>query len=306
MSETNGRATMKEVGKVYSLPVNRIRRFELQPRKYFDEPSLQALGKSLKRRQRVIIKVVEIKGDPLHDYEIDDGERRWRAAKLMGITHLDAQILSFHTVRDQYVDSTISNLHRADHTPQEKTDAFLELKQTMTVEEIADETGFSTGSIYNYMSLQLLVPEVRALMDPRRPKDKQLLLIQALRLIQLSPELQREVAQEIVDKKVPANQTRFLVQTRSHEAGKSIKSDRPNRDYEIVTGFVDRLKDQANLILNMPDPIFVAMFASRTDEEVNILSSQINASIGHLQQLLTKVKHAKEASNVKKEVTAQV
>ena len=135
-------------------------------------------------------------------------------------------------------------------------------------------------------------------MDPERPKEKQLPFHNAIRLTSLPIDIQREIALEIVHKKIPAKQARFLIQKRTHQAGISTNATRaPYHEYKIVTGFVDRLLQESKLILNMPNPTFVSILGSRSDREVAVLTNQIELAAANLQKLIDKLKTAKSVVN---------
>ena len=114
--------------KLIDVDVSTVRPMKGQPRKHFDDAELQRLGQSLKVAQRQPIKVIEI-SDQAHRYELVDGERRWRAAKLAGIPQLSAIVVKITDARYQFTDSLISNFSRQDLSPLEKAEALLELKK---------------------------------------------------------------------------------------------------------------------------------------------------------------------------------
>ncbi len=64
---------------------DRIRPFANQPREYFNESALKDLARSIKAvGQQVEIRVRPLAGDPKHDYELIDGQRRWLACQMIG------------------------------------------------------------------------------------------------------------------------------------------------------------------------------------------------------------------------------
>jgi ParB/RepB/Spo0J family partition protein len=92
-----------------------------QPRKHFDETDLRALGESLKVRQNDPIQVMP-------DGTIIDGERRWRAAKLVGLEKLDAIVTDKPLSPKELGIIRLSTfLHRADLSGYEKWTACAEL-----------------------------------------------------------------------------------------------------------------------------------------------------------------------------------
>ena len=98
-------------------PVSFFRPDPNQPRKHFDESALLALGASLKVRQ---IDPVQAKPDGT----LIDGERRWRAAKLVGLEKLDA-IITDAVLSDSQINLVrlTSFFHREDLTAFEKWSA---------------------------------------------------------------------------------------------------------------------------------------------------------------------------------------
>ncbi len=303
-TSNNGQTVVGQVpdqGSIVRLKVSRIRAWKDQPRKYFNEEALRTLGLSIKRRQRLPITVKKITDDPDHDYELIDGERRWRSAQLVGLEYLLGWVRTIESKDAQFVDSVVSNLCRADHTALEKAEALGRLhKMGMSRQDMADECGYSLGWIDQHLSLLRLEPEVQALMDPERPKEKQLTFSLALRLVALTPDLQRQVAEEIVDRKMPMNEARHTISKRAHEAGEGTSTNRsPNRDYRILTGFVARLQSESRSLLTMPNPTFVSMLGARSDQDVKVLTGQIETSITNLEKLVKKLKTAKDVVNRK-------
>jgi ParB-like nuclease domain len=80
---------------IKDIEVARIRPFAGQPRTHFDQDKLRLLGRSiLAAGQQVPIIVIPVAGKKDHDYQIYDGERRWRAAKLIGKLTLRAIVMN--------------------------------------------------------------------------------------------------------------------------------------------------------------------------------------------------------------------
>jgi len=128
----------------------------LQPRDVFDDKELNGLMASIQKHgvlQPVLVKPLQ------HGYMLIAGERRWRAAKQLGLKEIPAIV--------RQVDDTISleialveNIQRESLNPMEKAKGFQELmsKFKLTHEEIARAMGKERSSITNYMRL-LDLPE---------------------------------------------------------------------------------------------------------------------------------------------------
>src|SRR5215470_9858103 len=93
------------------------------PRKYFDSNSLQELSDSLKRTGLLQPVVVRRHG---HQYQIVVGERRWRAAKMAGLSHIPA-IVREATEAQSLELALVENLLREDLNPMEEAEAYQRL-----------------------------------------------------------------------------------------------------------------------------------------------------------------------------------
>ena len=153
----------KIVEKIVEKPVEQTLKLNLiepnseQPRKNFDEESLQELADSIKQFG-VIEPLVVVKRKGY--YELIAGERRWRAAKLAGITDVPVLIREYDKQQTMEI-ALIENVQRADLNPIEEAQAFQQLIQEfhLTQEEIANRVSKNRATITN--SMRLLKLDVR-------------------------------------------------------------------------------------------------------------------------------------------------
>lgn len=286
------------IGQVLRVPIARIRPFVGQPREHFDQASLAALAQSLKGGQEVPIIVKRISDDPDHDYEITDGERRYRAALIAKLEHIMVWVKDIESVDAQFVSSVISNFGRADHTSLEKAKALSRLVQMgMSIEEVAERCGYTRGWVDQHLSLLRLVPEVQALMSPDRPREKQLTFSSAIKMVSLPPSLQRELAENLAHKKIKHSEVRFVVQAKAHESGTRIKTRgrSSSKDFAIIGGFATRVAEQSRLIMTTPDDIFAGAMRSQSVEVVDRAVADLKLAIGTLQKMITKIQQSRRA-----------
>ena len=127
-----------------TIPVDRIDANLDQPRKEFDQTKLEELARSLATRgQRQPISVV-YKPDTRR-YMLISGERRWRAAQMIGLAELHAQVHHDVSEQDAFVDGLVENMARADMTPMEEGYGFHRLAlEGRTHQEIGEAVGKST------------------------------------------------------------------------------------------------------------------------------------------------------------------
>ncbi len=131
----------------------------LQPRREFAREALEELVDSI--RQRGIIQPLIVR--PVHDtFELIAGERRWRAAKEIGLT--EAPVIVRQATDLEVLElSLIENLQRADLNPIEEAQAYARLAGEfgMRQEDIAQKVGRSRASVANAMRLLDLDQQVQ-------------------------------------------------------------------------------------------------------------------------------------------------
>ncbi|HOB72441.1 MAG TPA: ParB/RepB/Spo0J family partition protein, partial [bacterium] len=130
-----------------------------QPRKRFDEQRLTELAASIK--QYGIIQPIVVKKEGAK-YRIVAGERRYRAAKMAGLTEIKAILFKGE---EDYQISLIENLQREDLNPIEVAEAYTELikRFSYTQQELSEKVGKSRSEISNCMRLLNLTGKIQDL-----------------------------------------------------------------------------------------------------------------------------------------------
>ena len=138
---------IKENEIVQNLRVIEIEPNRNQPRRNFDEESLEELAQSIKK-YGVIQPIIVTQKDGF--YEIVAGERRWRASKKAGLTEIPA-IIRQNDERINKEISLIENIQREDLNPIEKARGIKSLMQDykLTQQQVADILGKSRSAIAN-------------------------------------------------------------------------------------------------------------------------------------------------------------
>ena len=129
-----------------------------QPRRNFDEESIEELSNSIKE-YGVIQPIIVSKQD--NYYQIVAGERRWRASKKAGLTQIPAIIRNYDKQKNSEI-ALIENIQREDLNPIEKAIAIRELldKYNLTQQKLADKLGISRSGLANTVRLLNLSPKV--------------------------------------------------------------------------------------------------------------------------------------------------
>lgn len=144
---------MKE-GAATTLRLSSIEPRSDQPRKQFDREALQALADSVAAYGVLQPILVRQNADFEGNYEIIAGERRWRAAKMAGLSEIPAIVLDGDDRKVAQI-SLIENLQREDLNPIEEAAAMQSLivRFDMTQEEVARQVGKSRSAVTNILRL---------------------------------------------------------------------------------------------------------------------------------------------------------
>ncbi len=142
---------------VLTLSVNEVEPNREQPRKEFDENALSELSKSIE--QNGVIQPILVRPVTGGTYQIVAGERRWRAARMAGLTEVPV-IIREMSDEEAAVFALIENLQREDLNPIEEAVGIRSLIDEfgMTQDEAADRVGKSRVAVTNTLRL-LKLPE---------------------------------------------------------------------------------------------------------------------------------------------------
>ena len=136
-----------------------------QPRKKFDQVSIDELASSIKRYG--VIQPILVTPKDQNQYYIVAGERRWRASKIAGLKIIPA-IIKQRKELEQIEVAIIENVQRVDLSPMEQSISIAKLKQqfNFSFEEIAQKLGKALSTIINtYRLINLPEAAKKALID---------------------------------------------------------------------------------------------------------------------------------------------
>ena len=244
----------KPVEKIVEKPVEQTLKLNLiepnseQPRKNFDEESLQELADSIKQYGILQPLIVQKKGN---HYEIIAGERRWRAAKLAGITDVPVLIREYDKQQTMEI-ALIENVQRADLNPIEEAQAFQQLIQEfhLTQEEIANRVSKNRATITNSMGLLKLDVRVQDMLA-----DGKISSGHARALLGLEEgERQYQVAVKITEEKLSVRDVEKLVKMMNRPPKEKKPEKGPDIDL-IYRQVEDKLKSimGTKVVINQKD-----------------------------------------------------
>ena len=188
-------ALQSQEGGSLSLPISQVEPGLKQPRKRFDEESLQDLADSI--RIHGIIQPLTVRRLSSGYYQIIAGERRWRAAKLAGLSEIPAVIIEADDRKVMEL-GLIENLQREDLNPIEEANGYKE--------EVAQRVGKPRPAVANALRLLALPDPVHLLREEGKLSAGHARAILAVP----SGELQKKLAQKVIAEELSVRQTEAL------------------------------------------------------------------------------------------------
>ena len=244
----------KPVEKIVEKPIEQTLKLNLiepnseQPRKNFDEESLQELADSIKQYGILQPLIVQKKGN---HYEIIAGERRWRAAKLAGVTDVPVLIREYDKQQTMEI-ALIENVQRADLNPIEEAQAFQQLIQEfhLTQEEIANRVSKNRATITNSMRLLKLDIRVQDMLAEGKISSGHARALLGLE----EGERQYQVAAKIIEEKLSVRDVEKLVKMMNRPPKEKKPEKGPDIDL-IYRQVEDKLKSimGTKVVINQKD-----------------------------------------------------
>ena len=194
------------------LPLHKVEPNPDQPRHDFPEDELQALADSI--TVHGIIQPLTVRLMPSGYYQIIAGERRWRAARLAGLSEVPAVIIEADDKTATEL-ALIENLQRQDLNPVEEALGYRRLMDEygLTQEETAEQVGKSRPTVANALRLLSLCPAVL-----EQVKKGELTAGHARAVLTLKSEKkQQEAAQKIIALGLSVRQAELLCKNMSRE-----------------------------------------------------------------------------------------
>ncbi|MBI2785465.1 MAG: ParB/RepB/Spo0J family partition protein [Legionella longbeachae] len=210
----------------HQLPIESIQAGPYQPRQDFNTSALQELAQSIASQGLIEPLIVRIIAK--ERYEIIAGERRWRAAKLVGLQTVPC-LIGNYTDKQACALTLIENIQREDLNLIEEANAYKRLIDEFNYhqDEIATLVGKSRSHIANILRLLGLSEKIKHLI-----RDKTLSLGHARTLVGLSPVQQEYLAMQTIEKQWSVRQLELEVKTLKNKEAVVHKNAKKDRDVE--------------------------------------------------------------------------
>src|SRR6267142_4149380 len=202
----------------YEVAVELVDSGPSQPRTHFDEVSLERLADSIRSHGVVQPILVRRRGER---YELIAGERRWRAAKIAGLSKIPVVVKEIPD-HDLLEIALIENIQREDLNPIEEAQAYRNLIDTvgLTQDALATRLGRDRSYITNYIRLLRLPDDIQQLVTEGKLSTGHARTILGLPHV----DLQRRVARRIIERDLSVRSTESLVRSMTEGGGSSSKS----------------------------------------------------------------------------------
>jgi len=150
------------LGSIFNVSLDIIEANPYQPRNNFEEEALNDLANSIEKVG--IIQPITICKTDGDKFKLISGERRYRAAKIIGLKEIPAYIRSAESDEEMLQMALIENIQREDLNPIEVALSFQRFVDefTLTQEELSEKVGKKRSTVANYLRLLKLPPEIQA------------------------------------------------------------------------------------------------------------------------------------------------
>jgi ParB family chromosome partitioning protein len=207
------------------VPIEQISPNPYQPRRTFNDASIEELSRSVREHGIIQPLVVTRTGD--HKYRLIAGERRFRAAQKAGLSVVPVVIKETMTDSDTLQVALIENIQREDLNTIEEAYAYHQLHEEfgLTQEEISKRVGKERSTVANFLRLLRLPDSVKKLLA-----SGQLSMGHARAILAVdSPKKQEQLAERVVKRNLNVRQTEMLASESSPKAAE------PEKEKDIFT-----------------------------------------------------------------------
>lgn len=232
------------------ISVDAVEANPFQPRTTFDEQSLEELAASI--RKLGIVQPLTVRDAGNGRYQLIAGERRLRAARLAGLTHVPAYV---RTADDQAMLelALVENIQREDLDAVEVAISFQRLIEEckLTQEQLSDRVGKQRSTVSNYLRLLKLPAEIQLGI-----KNKHLMMGHARTLVNIEdPKQQISVYYKIIDGELSVRQAEELVRhlqtEKIKDPDKVEKKKKLNEDFMQLSDHLNKLfETEVNFRIN--------------------------------------------------------
>jgi len=255
------------------LRINEIEPNREQPRRVFDDDAIAALAESIGKHG--VIQPILVRPLPDGGYQLVAGERRWRAARMAGLSEIPVVIRELSDA-DTMVIALIENLQREDLNPVEEAQGYRTLMQRleMTQEEAAEAVGKSRPAVANSLRLLKLPEDLLAMVESAALSAGHARTLLAYD----DADTQRLAAQEIAEKQLSVRQAEALVralQKKAQPAPERISARRESYFDEVALALTENLGRKVRVATHANGKSGVLSIDFSTKEDLSALAAAL-------------------------------
>lgn len=235
-------------GVLVTVPLMQVHPMQGQPRTYFDPGSITLLSESLKTVGQV--QPGYLRKHPNgkeEEYEILDGERRWRALGEADLPTFRAILIEIDDEAAPFIIAAIANFNRAGHTYTEVSDAINRMHSHLglAMVDIAQCLGISMVWAYQMHGLQNLHPSVRDMLSPHA--EQKLPVTAAHKISKLPRDKQLPLARKVITGEIRLSALRQEVLDTADREGAYVRqrTNAPSEDWRIAVKKAESMEGQA-------------------------------------------------------------
>lgn len=261
--------------KVHRLALDVVVPKQDQPRQYFDDSALDQLATSI--REHGILQPLVVVQLEQNKYSIIAGERRWRAARMAGLTEVPVIIRSA-TEHEQLELALLENVQRSDLTPLEQAHSVYRLHTqfNQSYEDIARRLGKAYTTIINSIRLLSLPPEMQESLQVGTISEGH---ARSLLSLQKYPTAQKTLFANIVSKDWSvrqAEQFAIVVKRGSAQSSKTKKKEDTNKsDFTAATKAIEKQLGAKVTIQHSAKGRGKLVIAYDSDEDLDRITKQL-------------------------------
>lgn len=234
---------------IFQIEVDKIKPNPYQPRKSFDDESLKELAASIREfgiiQPLVVLKIEkETENGTAVEYQLIAGERRWRAAKLVGLERVPVIIRRVSRDQEHMEMAIVENIQRANLNPIETARAYARLSDEfrLTQREIAVRVGKSRETIANSLRILNLPTDIQNAVAENKISESQARL-----LLMIDDSIQQNAFfQDLLNKNLSVRELRNRIR------GNNQESIIGNQRQKIVDPEVHQFEEQLSNYFGAP------------------------------------------------------
>ena len=232
INSVNDKNADQVIGNVIDLELDRIEVNPFQPRTQFNDEALKQLASSIK--ELGIIQPITVRKMDYNQYQLVSGERRYRAAKLIGLTAVPA-FVRLANDQESLEMALVENIQRQDLDPIEVALSYQRLidEINVTQEALSDRVGKKRSTITNYLRLLKLDPIIQTGM-----RDGFLSMVHGRALLAIEDrDSQLGIYERIIKGDLSVRKTEAIVKAHKEEGGTKTTPHKPVFIQEAIEDF---------------------------------------------------------------------